>query len=119
MKFMDILETSLTSVKKYTNPGKYILTPRAFTGDGKWNFNDYIIYILANKGKSTTLEIENFVEKYFDDDDDKLKTKQAVSQQRMKIDSLIFKDMNMRFVELFINSEEYKPYYKDRVLENG
>ena len=113
MKFMDILETSLTSVKKYTNPGKYILTPRAFTGDGKWNFNDYIIYILANKGKSTTLEIENFVEKYFDDDDDKLKTKQAVSQQRMKIDSLIFKDMNMRFVELFINSEEYKPYYKD------
>ena len=76
MKFMDILETSLTSVKKYTNPGKYILTPRAFTGDGKWNFNDYIIYILANKGKSTTLEIENFVEKYFDDDDDKLKTKQ-------------------------------------------
>ena len=51
MKFMDILETSLESVKQYTNPGKYILTPRAFIGDGKWNFNDYIIYILANKGK--------------------------------------------------------------------
>ena len=98
MKFMDILETSLESVKQYTNPGKYILTPRAFTGDGKWNFNDYIIYILANKGKSTTLEIENFVEKYFNDNDDKSITKQGLSKQRMKIDSLIFKDMNLKFV---------------------
>lgn len=113
MKFMDILETSLESVKQYTNPGKYILTPRAFTGDGKWNFNDYIIYILANKGKSTTLEIENFVEKYFNDNDDKSITKQGLSKQRMKIDSLIFKDMNLKFVELFINSEEYNPFYKN------
>ena len=110
---MEILETQLESVKKYTNPGKYILTPRAFTGDGKWNFNDFIVYILANKGKSATLEIENFVEKYFNDNDDKSMTKQALSQQRMKIDSFIFKDMNIEFVELFIKSEEYESDYKN------
>lgn len=110
---MEILETQLESVKKYTNPGKYILTPRAFAGDGKWNFNDFIVYILANKGKSATLEIENFVEKYFNDNDDKSMTKQALSQQRMKIDSFIFKDMNIEFVELFIKSEEYESDYKN------
>ena len=68
---------------------------------------------MANKGKSTTLEIEKFVEKYFNDDEDKLKTKQAVSQQKMKIDSSIFKDRNIKFVELFINSEEYEPFCKN------
>lgn len=72
-----------------------------------------LLYILANKGKSTTLEIENFVEKYFNDNDDKLMTKQGVSKQRMKIDSLIFKDMNLKFVELFVKSEEYEPIYNN------
>ena len=38
-------------------------------------------------------------------------TKQGVSKQRIKIDSLIFKDMNLKFVELFLKSEEYEPIY--------
>lgn len=116
MKFMEILENCLESINEYSNPGEYILTPRAFSFNGKWSFKDYIIYILANKGKSTTLEIENFVENYFNDNDDKLIKKQAVSQQRMKIDYMIFKDMNIKFLELFINSDEYSSDYKNQKI---
>lgn len=113
MKFMEILENCLESINEYNYPEKYILTPRAFSFEGKWSFKDYIIYILSNKGKSTTLEIESFVEKYFDDNGDKLIKKQAVSKQRMKINHMIFKDMNIQFIKLFINSEEYTSDYKN------
>ena len=68
MKFMELLEYELQSVKTYTNHTNYILTPRAFSMDPLWSFLDLLIYILANKGKSSKLEIEDFVEKYFDND---------------------------------------------------
>ena len=113
MKFMEIFEKCVKYVKEYTNPGKYILTPRAFSDEGIWSFNNYILFILGNKGKSSVLEIENFVENYFDDNEDKLISKQAVSKQRMKIDSSIFKDMNDEFIELFVKSEDYEAFYKN------
>ena len=46
-------------------------------------------------------------------DEDKLISKQAVSKQRMKIDSSIFKDMNDEFIELFVKSEDYEAFYKN------
>ncbi len=53
---------------------------------------------MANNGKSTMLKFENFVENYFCDEGDKLIKKQAVSQQMIKIDYIIFKDINMNFI---------------------
>ena len=83
MEFLDILEEELQEVKTYTDPSKYRLTNKAFSMNPVWSFNDHLMYILTNKGKSSTLEIENFVEKYFDDED-KLITKQNLSKQRKK-----------------------------------
>ena len=84
MDFLAILEEELQEVKTYIYPTEYILTDRALFMNPIWNFNDHIIYILTNKGKSSTLEIENFVEKYFDDDESKLMTKQNLTKQRKK-----------------------------------
>lgn len=78
MKFMDILENEFSLINRYSDVNDYKLTPRAFSMDSIWTFFDYIIFILANKGKSLTLEIENFFEKYFDDGEDKLITKEVV-----------------------------------------
>ena len=84
MDLLAILEEELQEVKTYTDPKKYSLTKRAFSMNPSWKFIDYIMYILTNKGKSSTLEIENFVDKYFDGDESKLITKQNLSQQRKK-----------------------------------
>ena len=66
MKFMDILENELKSIDRYVDIDRYKLTDRAFGQKGVWSFFDYVLFILTNKGKSLTLEIEDFVEKYFD-----------------------------------------------------
>lgn len=116
MKFMELLEYELANVKTYTDPTDYILTPRAFSMNPLWSFLDLLIYILANKGKSSTLEIENFVENYFDDEEDKLITKQDLSQQRMKLDFNVYKEMNTKFIKKFYQSEEYTPHFKDCIV---
>ena len=116
MDFLAILEEELQEVKTYIDPTKYTLTKRAFSMNPIWNFNDHIIYILTNKGKSSTLEIENFVEKYFDDDESKLMTKQNLTKQRKKISFEIFKDMNKKFIKKFYESEEYIPCFNDYIV---
>ena len=113
MKFMDILENELKSVDRYVDVDRYKLTDRAFGQNGVWSFFDYVLFILTNKGKSLTLEIEDFVEKYFDDDESKLITKEAVSKQRQKFSAEIFKDMNKAFVKEYYRSEEYVPIFKE------
>ena len=80
MDFMDILENEFLGIKEYCDVCGYNLTPRAFSMESIWSFNDYLLFILSNKGKSLTLEIENFVENHFDDNDEKLITKEAVSK---------------------------------------
>ena len=116
MKFIELLEYELQHVKTYTDPTNYILTPRAFSMNPVWSFLDLLIYILANKGKSSTLEIENFVENYFDDDETKLISKQNLSKQKMKLDFKIFKDMNKDFIERFYKSEEYTSHFKNYIV---
>ena len=113
---MDILENEFSLINRYSDVNDYKLTPRAFSMNSIWTFFDYIIFILANKGKSLTLEIENFVEKYFDDDEDKLITKEAVSKQRQKFSHNIFIDMNKNFIKEFIKSDEYSPFIKDHIV---
>ena len=45
---MDILETSLESVKQYTSPGKYILIPSAFTNDALYVTEAQLNMILSS-----------------------------------------------------------------------
>ena len=116
MKFMDIVEDELQSLNDYLDVDKYKLTPNAFRLGGVWSFFEYILFILTNRGKSLTLEIEDFVERYFDDDESKLITKEAVSKQRQKFSSDIFKDMNESFITKFMKSEEYAPHFKDKIV---
>ena len=84
MNFSDIIEDEFNSLEQSCDIEQYKLTPRAFSMKGVCSFFDFILFILVNKGKSLTLEIEDFVENYFDDDKDKLITKEAVSKQRQK-----------------------------------
>ena len=84
--------------------------------DGIWSFFDYLLFILTNKGKSLTLEIENFVENHFNDDEDKLITKEAVSKQRQKFSYEVFIDMNKKFIIEFYKSEDYMPLLKIKLL---
>ena len=83
------------------------MSPRAFSMDCVWRFRDYLFFILANKGKSLTMEIETFVEKYFNDDESKLITKKAVSKQRQKFSHEIFRHLPsfalcIKWTELYI-----------------
>ena len=69
---------------------------------------------MNNTGKSLTLEIEDFVEDYFDDDEEKLITKEAVSKQRQKYSFEIYKDLNKDFMKEFYQSEEYEGLFNDK-----
>lgn len=111
MNYRQIAEFCITNIDAFDNE-KYKIGLNSFKRSRKWDFMDYVIYILCNCGKTTTLEIEDFVEKYFGDDDAKMITKQACSKQRQKINPIIYKDMNYAFVEMVYNSEYYVPYYK-------
>lgn len=116
MDFMDILENEFLGIKEYCDVCGYNLTPRAFSMESIWSFNDYLLFILSNKGKSLTLEIENFVENHFDDNDEKLITKEAVSKQRQKINPELFIDMNKNFIKEFLESEEYDLFVDDKIV---
>ena len=94
----------------------YSLPPRAFSMGDVWEFRDYLFFILANKGKSLTMEIETFVEKYFNGDESKLITKKAVSKQRQKFSYEIFIDMNRYFIKDFVDSDEYEYFFKDWIV---
>ena len=74
------------------------------------------MFILSNKGKSLTLEIENFVENYFNDDENKLMTKQNLSKQRQKFNHEVFIDMNRNFIKDFYKSEEYEGLFKGKIV---
>jgi hypothetical protein len=62
------------------------------------------------------MEIETFVEKYFNGDESKLITKKAVSKQRQKFSYEIFIDMNRYFIENFVDSDEYEYFFKDWIV---
>ena len=113
---MEILENNLQNIKTYDDSEKYGLTVKPFSSNPIWTFNDYLMFILSNKGKSLTLEIENFVENYFNDDENKLMTKQNLSKQRQKFNHEVFIDMNRNFIKDFYKSEEYEGLFKGKIV---
>lgn len=65
MDFMEILENNLQNIKTYDDSEKYGLTVKPFSSNPIWTFNDYLMFILSNKGKSLTLENWKFCWKLF------------------------------------------------------
>jgi len=111
MNFMVEVENSISNIEEY-NDYKYWYGRKAFTRVRKWTFMDYVIFILGNKGRSSAIEIEEYVEDRWDDES-KIISKQALSKQRLKIKPKIFKDMNIDFIRDVFNSSEFKHDFKD------
>ena len=77
-----------------------------FTRNREMSFEDFVCYVLTNKGKSMVLELDDyFHEKY---GVDKLPiSKQALSKQRQYLDPLIFKEANKQSIEEIYSSGKY------------
>jgi len=114
MNFMVEVENSISNIEEY-NDYKYWYGRKAFTRVRKWTFMDYVIFILGNKGRSSAIEIEEYVEDRWDDES-KIISKQALSKQRLKIKPKIFKDMNIDFIRDVFNSSEFEHDFKDYTI---
>ena len=57
MNFIVEVENSISRIEDY-NDYKYWYGRKAFTRVRNWSFMDYVIFILANKGRSSVIEIE-------------------------------------------------------------
>lgn len=114
MNFMAEVENSICGIEDY-NDYKYWYGRKAFTRIRKWTFMDYVIFILVNKGRSSVIEIEEYVKERWSDES-KIISKQALSKQRLKIKPKIFKDMNIDFIHDVFNSPEFKHYFKDYTI---
>ena len=114
MNFMAEVENSICRIEDY-NDYKYWYGRKAFTRVRKWSFMDYVIFILVNKGRSSVIEIEEYVEDRWGDES-KIISKQALSKQRLKIKPKIFKDMNLDFIMDVFNSSEFEHDFEDYTI---
>jgi len=90
---LSISEFSLSVLDKLINyeKEKYVLVENKFSRNRKLVFKDFIYYILLNKGKSSVLEIDEYFKQRFGGDVVPI-SKQDLSQQRLLLSPLIFKD---------------------------
>ena len=114
MNFMVEVENSICSIEDYDDY-KYWYGRKSFTRVRKWSFMDYVIYILVNKGRSSVIEIEEFVEQRWGDES-KMISKQALSKQRLNIKPKIFKDMNIDFIHDVFNSSQFEHDFNDYTI---
>lgn len=108
------VENSICRIEDYDDY-KYWYGSKAFTRVRKWSFMDYVIFILVNKGRSSVIEIEEYVEERWDDES-KIISKQALSKQRLLIKPKIFKDMNLDFVKDVFDSSEFEHDFKEYTI---
>ena len=108
------VENSICRIEDY-NDYKYWYGRKAFTRVRKWSFMDYVLFVLVNKGRSSAIEIEEYVKERWDDES-KIISKQALSKQRLKIKPKIFKDMNIDFIKDVFNSSEFEHDFKDYTI---
>jgi hypothetical protein len=84
------------------------LLPKDFTRDRKMPFHDISRYILSQKGKTTTLEINS----YFKETNrrEKRVSKQAFCKQRLRLNPEVFKVLGSEYVQSIYNDNQYKTY---------
>lgn len=117
MNFNEIVEDMLFNLYEFDS-AEYSLVENAFIRKRKWEFFDFIIYILTNTGKTSVEEIDDFITK-LGWDKDKIISKQDLSKQRKLINPKIFKDMNYKFIGNILKSEDYVPSFKDFIILLG
>ncbi|EOR27510.1 transposase ISLbp1 [Clostridium sartagoforme AAU1] len=79
-----------------------------FTRNRKMNFEDILRFILSKKGKSTTMEINNYF-KELNKREDRV-TKQAFCKQRLKLNPQVFIELNKEYIKSIYDNSNYKTY---------
>lgn len=108
MKAYDRMTETFEKLK--TNRIKEIgkVEDKDFTRNRKMPFEDISRYILSKKGKTTTMEINNYF-KEMDKREDRV-TKQAFCKQRLKLNPKVFVELGKEYVESIYSSSSYKTY---------
>jgi len=79
---------------------------KKFTRKRKMTMKDMILFILNNKGKTLTLELNEYMKKNNKEEI----TKQAFSKQRQNLNPEIFKVLNEEYVKLIYEEREIETY---------
>jgi len=79
---------------------------RKFTRTRKINLKEMVLFILNNKGKTLTLELNEYMKKQ---NKEKI-TKQAYSKQRQYINPEIFKVLNEEYIKKMYSEKEIEKY---------
>ncbi len=79
-----------------------------FSRDRKMPFSDIIRCILNKRGKTTTMEINNYFKEI--DKREQRVSKQAFCKQRCKLNPKVFKVLNKEYVESIYDETDYKTF---------
>lgn len=90
---------------------KYILKDTAFTRKGKLSLASIIKYPLCNRKKTTSIEVNRFLRNELNDRGVTI-TKQAISEKRQFIDSIVYVDMNDSFISKIYSHQEEMASFK-------
>lgn len=110
------IKNSINKAKlKYTTNEQYKNNTKKFTRKRKMNFEDYIWYLTMQKGRTTSMELDEYLKNKNETYEISI-SKQAFSKQRQYMSPQIFIDMYKDYLMDFYNNypEEvklYKGYY--------
>ena len=111
MKFRSLKKfIELLLKEKIKRKGK--LNNSNFTGNNKMNFLDMLFFIMGNKGKTLTLELNEYMEKIGKESI----TKQAFSKQRQNLNPEVFKYLNNELVKIEYKNPNVKTYKGYKIL---
>ena len=90
----------------------FVIDEKRFTRDSKFSFKDYVTFFCVNKGSSNQADLEDFIEDDFTNNLETI-TRQALSKQRVFINSLVFKEISKEYLRLIgynRNNHFFKEY---------
>jgi len=94
----------------YFEKEKYITEEGKFTKEYKMPFKDFAIYLVGNRGKTTVLEIDEYVRVKCKSITERVAmrvSKQNISKQRTYIDPVFFKDASIGGIKEIYSSKTY------------
>lgn len=110
------IERSLKNIIiKSENNVNYRYNQRSFTRNRKMNFHDYVWYLTFQKGRTTSMELDEYLKSKNNSYEISI-SKQAFSKQRLNLKPEIFIDLYKDYLkDFYINSKNevktYKGYY--------
>ena len=100
---------------KTKNSNKYKNNEKAFVRKRKMEFTDYVWYLIMQKGRTTSMELDEYLKNKNGTYEISI-SKQAFSKQRQNLNPQIFIDIYKDYLEDFYNNypeevKKYKGYY--------